>query len=412
MNSLQCVVSPLASIPLISPVAAPTKPLILLIDGHSLAFRSYFAFAKGRDGGLRTKSGIPTSVSYGFLKALLEVMEAEKPQYVAIAFDLAEKTFRHEADDTYKAGRAETPEDFIPDLANLQELLLALNLPILTAENYEADDVIGTLARRASMDGFLVKILSGDRDLFQLVDAEATTKILYLSTVYGKGTPPPREFGVEQVKEKMGILPSQIVDYKALCGDSSDNIPGVRGIGDKTAVQLLTTYGSLEKVYESLDQIKGAVRQKLEAGKDEARHSQWMAQIHLDVPLEVDWESCRIRDFDETAVNELLEKLEFRTFLNRIQKVHRQFSDTHGEEPSDNSVPVEQKATPSPQYREDGDLWFFSAEDTATAQKVLPVAITPHIIDTPEKLAELIDRLKTFTTPDIPVAWDTETTAL
>ncbi|HEY9655555.1 MAG TPA: DNA polymerase, partial [Crinalium sp.] len=244
------------------------------------------------------------------------------------------------------------------------------------------------------------------------VDPEATTKVLYLSTVYGKGTPPPREFGVEQVKEKMGILPSQIVDYKALCGDSSDNIPGVKGIGDKTAVQLLTTYGSLEKVYESLDQIKGAVRQKLEAGKDDARHSQWMAQIHLDVPLEVDWESCRLRDFDETAVNELLEKLEFRTFLNRIQKVHRQFSDTQGEESSDDSVPAEQKTTPTPQYREDGDLWFFSAEDTATAQKVLPVAITPHIIDTPKKLTELIDRLKTFTTIETPVAWDTETTAL
>ncbi|PSB23907.1 DNA polymerase I [Stenomitos frigidus ULC18] len=397
--------------PLASPADSSTKPLILLIDGHSLAFRSYFAFAKGRDGGLRTKSGIPTSVSFGFLKALLETMEAEKPQYVAIAFDLSEKTFRHEADDTYKAGRAETPEDFIPDIANLQELLLALNLPILTAENYEADDVIGTLARRASADGFLVKILSGDRDLFQLVDAEATTKVLYLSTVYGKGTPPPREFGVEQVKEKMGILPSQVVDYKALCGDSSDNIPGVKGIGDKTAVQLLTTYGSLEKVYESLDQIKGAVRQKLEAGKDEARHSQWMAQIHLDVPLAIEWESCRIRDFDETAVNELLEKLEFRTFIDRIQKVHRQFSGDQRGEASDATASIA-KATVTPSQREDGDLWFFSADDTVAAQKVLPVAITPHIIDTPEKLTELIDRLRTFTSPDIPVAWDTETTAL
>ncbi|MBD2024919.1 DNA polymerase I, partial [Leptolyngbya sp. FACHB-711] len=150
--------------------SATSQPKIILIDGHSLAFRAYFAHAKGRDGGLRTSTGIPTSVSYGFLKALMDTIEAEKPDHIAVAFDLGDPTFRHEADETYKAGRPDTPEDFIPDMHNLRELLTAMNLPIVTAPGYEADDVIGTLARRAASEGWRVKILSGDRDLFQLVD--------------------------------------------------------------------------------------------------------------------------------------------------------------------------------------------------------------------------------------------------
>jgi DNA polymerase I len=153
---------------------------LVLVDGHSLAFRSYYAFAKGRDGGLRTSTGIPTSICYGFLKSLLETLSTEQPDYVAIAFDLGGPTYRHDADDTYKAGRPEPPEDFIPDLENLQGLLTALNLPIVVAQGYEADDVIGTLSRRASHAGFRVKILSGDQDLFQLVNPEQQVSVLHM----------------------------------------------------------------------------------------------------------------------------------------------------------------------------------------------------------------------------------------
>lgn len=383
-----------------------TKPLLVLVDGHSLAFRSYFAFAKGRDGGLRTKTGIPTSVSYGFLKALLETVETEKPQYVAIAFDMGEKTFRHEADETYKADRPDAPEDFMPDLMNLQELLTALNLQILTAAGYEADDIIGTLARKAVESGFRVKILSGDRDLFQLIDPEQNTTILYMSTTYGKGTPPPREFGLEQVKEKLGILPSQVVDYKALCGDASDNIPGVKGIGEKTAVTLLTEFGSLEQVYASLDKVKDAVRKKLEAGREDAIRSQYLAQIHLDVPIATDLETYKLQGFDDDALLPMLEKLEFNSFLGKIRQMHRQF----GEGP-DETVSEPQEKVRSPRY-DDPELWFFSAEDTEAAQNELPTVISPHIIDTPDKLTELVKRLKTFTKTETPVSWDTETTSL
>ena len=385
------------------------------MDGHSLAFRAYFAFAKGRDGGLRTSSGIPTSVSYGFLKALLETVEAEKPDYLAIAFDLGGPTYRHEADETYKADRPETPEDFMPDLENLQELLKAMNLPIVISRGYEADDVIGTLSRKASQEGFEVKVLSGDRDLFQLIDPEEKVKILYMSTTYGKGTPPPKEFGIEQVKEKIGVLPSQIVDFKALCGDASDNIPGVKGIGEKTAAQLLNTYGSLDRIYASLDEMKGAVKKKLEDGRESALHSQWMAQIHLDVPLDVDLESCKLQGFDQEVVTPMLERLEFKSFLKKVEKWKRQLSgelETELSETEGTKQAAMESATPIvPQY-EDGDLWFFSAEDTANAEQFEPVDIQPQVIDTAEKLAELVTLLKTHTSKETPVAWDTETNDL
>lgn len=374
-----------------------------------MAFRAYFAFAKGRDGGLRTSTGIPTSVSYGFLKALLETVEAEKPDYLAIAFDLGGATYRHEADETYKAGRPETPEDFMPDLENLQEVLKAMNLPIVVSPGYEADDVIGTMARRASQDGFDVKILSGDRDLFQLVDPDGKIKVLYMSTTYGKGTPPPKEFGVEQVKEKLGVLPSQVVDFKALCGDASDNIPGVKGIGEKTAVQLLTTYGSLEKVYESIDEIKGAVKKKLELGIDDARHSQWMAQIHLDVPLDINLQACKLDGFDEDVLMPLIERLEFKSFYNKIKKWKQQLSGEVSETEGTTQAAMENETPVVPKYADD-DLWFFSADDTTNAEKFEAVSITPQIIDTEAKLKELVARLKTYTREAI--AWDTETNDL
>jgi DNA polymerase I len=382
----------------------PIARNLILVDGHSLAFRSYYAFARGRDGGLRTSTGIPTSICFGFLKALIEMLEVEKPNALAIAFDLAVPTFRHEADQTYKEGRPETPEDFIPDIENLKGLLTALGLPILTAPGYEADDVIGTLSRQASAIGYQVKILSGDQDLFQLVNPALGISVLHLSSTFAPKTPlgnHPREFGPDQVKEKLGIWPEQVVDYKALCGDTSDNIPGVRGIGPKTAVQLLNEFGSLEKIYQSLDQVKGAVKQKLIDGADAARHSQYMAQIALNVPLEIDLDNLDLHGFDTNAVVPWLEKLEFQSFLNRIAKLQQRFGGKAAPLPSlDATAPL------------DSDLWFFSPEDTAAAQAEQTPIITPQIIDAPDKLATLVAHLLTCTDPQAPVAWDTETTSL
>lgn len=381
------------------PVTTPDK--LLLIDGHSLAFRAYYAFAKGREGGLRTSTGIPTSVCFGFLKSLIEVVNAEQPTSLAIAFDLGGPTYRHEADETYKAGRAETPEDFIPDLENLQELLNALNLPIVVSPGYEADDVIGTLARRASQQGLQVKILSGDRDLFQLVDDAGAIRILYLNNAYGaaRSNTVSQEFGPPEVMAKLEIRPDQVVDYKALCGDSSDNIPGVKGIGHKTAVQLLTQYQTLEGIYQSLDAIKGAVQKKLIEGREDARHSQYMAQIHLDVPLDWHIQNLRLKGFDVQTITPLLEKLEFQSFIRQLPVLHLRLG---GSPDSLDPPPPSLKAEEG-----EDDLWFFSAADTAASP-----SLTPQIIDTPEKLAQLVSHLQTCTDPDAPVAWDAETTSL
>ncbi|MEB3356176.1 MAG: DNA polymerase I [Synechococcales bacterium] len=389
--------------------AASAKPLFVLVDGHSLAFRSYYAHAKGRDGGLRTSTGIPTSVSYGFLKAFLDMMEAEVPSHAAIAFDLSAPTFRHEADEAYKAGRPEAPEDFLPDLENLQEILTALNVPVLTAAGYEADDIIGTLARRASDAGYRVKILSGDRDLFQLVDDEKGVSVLYLSSAFGpRSSAGAQEMGQQQVQDKLGILPHQVVDYKALCGDASDNIPGVKGIGEKTAVQLLNEYGSLVKIYESLDEIKGAKKTKLEAGKEDALKSQYMAQIHLDVPLEVDLPACELVGFDEQAVTPLLKNLEFRQFLQTLPRLQQIF---RGEPPAESPKP-QSVAERLRQVPDQDDTWFFSAEETEANQQVSALAVQPRIVDTPDQLAELVEMLKQHRDRQFPVAWDTETTDL
>lgn len=426
-------------------------PTFILVDGHSLAFRSYFAFAKSRDGGLRTTTGIPTSVCFGFLKSLLEVMAAHDPQYMAIAFDLATPTFRHEADETYKAGRAETPEDFIPDIKNLQELLSYLNLPAITAPGYEADDVLGTLANKASAAGYQVKILTGDRDLFQLVETEKQISVLYLSTdeLRRSGKGKSQEYGPEEVKAKLGILPEQVVDYKALCGDKSDNIPGVKGIGDKTALQLLEAYNSLDGIYAAIDEIKGATKKKLEEGKEAAYHSQRMATIVQDVPLEVDLENCQLKGFDESALIPMLEKLEFKTFLGKVKQIQKRFGgveqplakggqDAHPTINSTDSgtaiLPVADSgtgilpvgkggqdahptidkltATSESSEDEDDDLWFFSPAETLAAQQQNKLPIKPRIIQTTEQLNELVQLLQTCTDKASPVAWDTETTAI
>ncbi|KAF3888406.1 MULTISPECIES: DNA polymerase I [Nostocales] len=390
-----------------------THPTFILVDGHSLAFRSYFAFAKGKDGGLRTKTGIPTSVCFGFLKSLLEVMATEQPQAMAIAFDLGLPTFRHEADDTYKADRPGTPEDFIPDLKNLQELLDALNLKIVTAAGYEADDVLGTLAQKAAASGYRVKILTGDRDLYQLIDPSKDISVLYFSPDALKRNTNAgiSEFSVEQVKEKLGIEPSQVVDYKALCGDKSDNIPGVRGIGEKTAVQLLKEYGSLEKIYASLGQIKGATQKKLETGKEDAEKSRYLAAIVLNVPLEINLEECTLKGFDTNNIIPILEKLEFKTFLGKINELQQKFGGTV-EEASESTEEPDATSFPLPTY-EGEDVWFFSPEDTeASQQNPTDSAIHPRIVDTPAKLTELVNLLQKFTDPKYPVAWDTETSDL
>jgi DNA polymerase-1 len=389
-----------------------SAPLLILIDGHSLAFRAYYAFALSRKGPLRTVSGIPTSVCFGFLNSLVQVIESQKPQAIAIAFDRREPTFRHQADVNYKADREETPEDFIVDLRNLRELLAALNLETITYAGYEADDILGTLAHQASQANYQVKIVSGDRDLFQLVNPDKNISVLYLerNPFQAKGNEGYSEFNEEAVKAKMGVTPAQIVDYKALCGDKSDNIFGVRGIGEKTAVKLLNEYGTLEAIYENLSKIKGAIKTKLETGKADAEHSRHLAEIVTNVPLENSLETFQLTGFDRAALKSVLEKLELRTFLEKLNQLQGQFGGEIITPPPSVITSIESS---DPQQ-----LSLFKTAETPTKIEPNPsyhqpqTLIQPEIIDTLEKLNNLVQKLQTYTNPEFPVAWDTETTGL
>jgi DNA polymerase-1 len=386
-----------------------TSPLFILIDGHSLAFRAYYAFAVSRQGLLRTSTGIPTSICFGFINSLLQVIDSQQPQYLAIAFDRGELTFRHEADANYKATRKETPEDFIPDLKNLQELLLGFNLQIVSLPGYEADDVIGTMAKQASEAGYKVKIVSGDRDLFQLVEQDKIG-VLYIDRNSVKSASVYREFAPIDVEEKLGVQPQQVVDYKALCGDKSDNIPGVRGIGEKTAVKLLQEYGSLEGIYNNLDLITGATKKKLEEGTKDAEHSRHLAQIVIDAPIQVELENCHLQGFDPSKVKPLLEKLELKTLLKKLDKLQHKFggktieieSISHSKMTSQQLSLFERESSNKAASDEEKNELF--------AQNLIKIA--PQIIDERAKLNNLVDLLKKQIDSNHPVAWDTETTSL
>lgn len=395
------------------------KPILILIDGHSLAFRSYYAFLYSRQGALRTSTGIPTSICFGFLNSLLQVIELEKPEYLAIAFDLPELTFRHQADSNYKANRSETPDDFIPDLDNLQQLLAALNFAVSAVPGYEADDIIGTLGTLAAEAGYQVKILSGDRDLFQLVDKQGNIEILYPDNKSIKGNQGYAYFNRDAVIEKLQITPEQIVDFKALCGDKSDNIPGVKGIGEKTAIKLLTEYQTLANIYQNIEQIKGAVKTKLETDREQAFLSQFLAKIALDTPVKLSLADCKIKEFDREKVDNLLKKLELKKISDRINKVLAKKS-------------VDLKTLPEKTVTEESkQLSLFSDTESATfptiqdkiqpqketevkpnKPEILTSNLQPRIIDTTEKLIELLAILQKQTEPNHPVAWDTETTSL
>ncbi len=383
------------------------KPLLLLVDGHSLAFRSFYAFAKGGEGGLSTKDGVPTSVTYGFLKALLDNCKGLGPQGVVIAFDTAEPTFRHEADAAYKAHREEAPEHFFADLANLQAILRdCLDLPLSMAPGYEADDVLGTLANRAAGEGWRVRILSGDRDLFQLVDDERDIAVLYMGGgPYAKNSG-PTEIRRAQVIEKLGVPPEGVVDLKALTGDSSDNIPGVKGVGPKTALTLLKAHGDLNGIYAALDQQKGALKTKLETDRENAFRSRMLAEILVQIPLPEE-PRLALGRVDSEGLGARLAELELFSLVKQTEGFARLFS---AEPPEPATAPPAPAipAAPGAAAPEAPDATGFPDDGGDPA---LP-ALRPQLVTNPEALAALVERLMACTDPAAPVALDTETTSL
>jgi len=225
-------------------------PILYLIDGHALAYRAYYAITAGMSDRMQTKTGEPTAGIFGFANVLMRLLEQEKPEYLAVAFDTG-KTFRNELFPDYKATRAKMPDDLRPQIERIRQMIDAFHLPRLEKEGVEADDVLGSIATQAVEQGLGVKIITGDRDLLQLVNDRIIVNLP------GSRLADAKNYSAADVKEYLGVEPEQVVDYKALVGDTSDNIPGVPGIGPKTAVTLLQTYHTLDALYQHLDEIPG-----------------------------------------------------------------------------------------------------------------------------------------------------------
>jgi DNA polymerase-1 len=287
-------------------------PTLYLIDGHALAYRMYFALtAGGSNQRWQTSSGVPTAGIYGFARELLRIFELEKPDYLAVAFDTG-KTFRDKIFPEYKATRAKMPEDLRPQLERIRQMVDIFNIPRLEMDGFEADDVLGSAAKWAAKQGLGVKIITGDRDLLQLVNDRT---IVYLAG------DDQNYITAEDVFNKLHVRPEQVVDYKALVGDKSDNIPGVPGVGEKTTENLIAKYGTLDNIYAHLEDIEPRWRTKLEAGKALAYMSYELATIRTDLVIPIDLEQARREAFDPDKVAALFRELEFRSLIDKVRKI-------------------------------------------------------------------------------------------
>lgn len=298
---------------------------LVLIDGHAMLYRAFYAFPPT----LTTRSGTLVNAVYGFTRILLNLIGELSPKYLAASFDIG-KTFRHQQYPEYKAHREKMPDELKAQEKIVYRVVSTLNIPVHTKDGFEADDVIGTLATRASQNKVESIIVTGDMDALQLVNQD-TIKVY----VPGRGQKPTQIFDSQAVRQKYHLLPHQIIDYKALAGDSSDNIPGVRGIGPKTATKLLQVFPDIESIYDYFTDISNNIiqpdpdkeivltkstRQKLLDQKQSAFDSKDLATIRTDVPLKFDLQSCLMTDYDPDKVKTLFEELEFRTLLRQLPK--------------------------------------------------------------------------------------------
>ncbi len=358
-------------------------PTVYLLDGHAIAYRAYFALTGGVEDVARrwvTSQGEPTAATYGFASILLRMLQ-EKPDYLAVAFDTG-RSFRDDLYPEYKATRAKMPDEMQVQMDRIYQLVEAFGFPILEYEGYEADDVLGSVAHRLvrEHEDLGVRIITGDRDLLQLV----TERIIV--TLPGRKLADAENYTPQRVKEELGILPRQLVDYKALVGDKSDNIPGVPGIGHKTAVRLLQQYGDLDGIYAHLAELSPGVRKKLEAHRELAYLSRQLAQIRTDLDLSLPLEEARTwARFDLEKVDRLFRELEFRSLAKRLRQILA----------AREAVPdASQRAAYQP------PLFTVTSEGQTT--------YTTHLVDTPEALADLRARLEKAR----EIALDTETDSL
>ena len=287
----------------------PDRSRLLLLDGHSLAYRAFFALPVEN---FSTTDGQPTNAVYGFTSMLIKVLADEAPTHVAVSFDISKTNFRHEAYSEYKAGRAETPADFKGQVSLVREVLDALRIPVVCAEGFEADDVIATLATQAAADGMDVLIVTGDRDAFQLVDERVT--VLYNA----RGVSDMRRMTPASVQEKYGLSPAQYPEFAALRGDPSDNLPGIPGLGEKTATKLIQQYGDIGSLVDHVDEVKGKVGDNLRAGLAGVVRNRQLTELVRDVPLEVHPAELRLGQWDRDEVHKVFDALQFRVLRERL----------------------------------------------------------------------------------------------
>ena len=370
-----------------------SNPRLVLIDGHSLAFRAFHALPLD----MAAPTGELTNAVFGFTSMLLNVLREQGPEYVAVAFDVG-KTFRHAMYDAYKGHRERMPDELRSQVERIKQVVETLNIPIFTAEGFEADDVLATLARQAEAQSVDAMIVTGDRDILQMVDEHISV------LTSGRKFSDTIIYDPAGVQAKYSLRPDQLVDLKALLGDKSDNIPGVKGIGEKGATDLLKKYGSLDAVYAHLDEVTPErLKNALTDGKADAELSEKLGRIVTDVPVQLDLAACRTHDYDRAKAVALFQELAFRSLAEKLPAPHGD-TETHRlgdagavrEELGNGEAPVEQ-------------LGLFPVETRVLPSPGLPApssAGASILITTAPTLVELTEKLASAST----IAFDTETT--
>ncbi|NLX11961.1 MAG: DNA polymerase I [Chloroflexi bacterium] len=354
-----------------------SRPQLILIDGHALAYRQYFALPMES---FRTRTGEATNAIFGFARTLLDILD-EQPDYLAVTFDQG-LSGRGELYADYKGTRDKMPDDLRTQIERIRDVVRAFNIPILEMDGYEADDVLGTVARQAAEQEIHVRIITGDRDLLQLITEETCVQLP------GKRFADAQIYDLARFQEEYLLEPWQLVELKGLMGDTSDNIPGVKGVGEKTALTLIQTYETIDGVYEHLDELTPGLRKKLENDRENAFLSRELARIHDNVPVRITIEACVAKDYQYADVERLFRQLEFRSLIDRVP----------GKPETDAAPDIHQ-------------MTMFEVAEAQQAAITAPPTegVVPYVIvDDPDKLAALVQALESAEA----IAWDVETSSL
>lgn len=311
---------------------------LVLIDGNSIINRAFYGIMGNKM--LMTEDGVYTNAVYGFLAILFKIIDDIKPEYLVVAFDLKAPTHRHKIYSEYKATRKGMPDELASQMPILKEILIAMNIKIIEKEGYEADDILGTLAKWGQAQKLDVTILTGDRDSFQLIDNNIKVRIPRTK----QGKTETEDYDIEKIKEEYGIMPKDLIEVKGLMGDTSDNIPGVPGIGEKTALSLIKEYKTIDSVYENIENQKGKLKEKLENGKDLAYLSKTLGTIDINADIEKELNLIRVQKWNNEAVLDIFKKLKFKRFIdrfnlqendNKVEKVEIQYEENTNKEKID-----------------------------------------------------------------------------